>query len=145
MSEVIPFDRRRNQTSIIDFNIAMEEVINNLWNFDKALLSDNFKLDVKEDEEEYTIEAEVPGVNREEISIDFNDSRLTITVCKEKTNEKETKKYLHKERLSGTIRRSVYLRYGVADGIKAKLENGLLKIRVEKDSDILKKKKINIE
>ena len=86
-----------------------------------------FPVDVKEVEGGYEITAELAGVKKEDIKIDYLDSILTITANKHINNHKDAK-FLVKERHDQKLRRSLDFGNIEEDQIKAKFENGLLVI-----------------
>lgn len=106
---------------------------------------DTFKIDVKEDEKAYTIDAELPGVKKEEIKLGLNDGRLSISVEREEKVDEEKENYVHRERRYGSYERCVYLADANPDGIEAKLEDGLLKIVVPKQDKDEGKRNIEIK
>ncbi|WP_027399023.1 Hsp20/alpha crystallin family protein [Anaerovorax odorimutans] len=99
----------------------------------RSIRNDTFKMDIKEEEKAYIIEAEMPGINRENISIDYENENLTIGVksC-QIVNEEEENNYIHKERRATSMHRSVYLKDIDVKNIDAKLENGILIINIPK-------------
>jgi HSP20 family protein len=99
----------------------------------RNLARDTFKIDVEETQEDFRIQAELPGVKKEEINLELNEGRLTISVRKEENVEEEKRNYLHRERRLASMSRSVYLADAAAEGIKAKLEDGILTIVVAKE------------
>jgi HSP20 family protein len=98
----------------------------------RNLVFDTFKIDVKEDEKAYTIDAELPGVKKEEINLALNDKQLSISVQREEKVDEEKENYVHRERRYGSYERCVYLADANPDGIEAKLEDGLLRVVVQK-------------
>lgn len=90
--------------------------------------SGGFRMDVKENDSAYTIEAELPGVNKEDIALDFNNGNLYIAVNHQEDINEEKDNYVHKERRSYQMQRSVYLGDIDVQGISANLENGVLRI-----------------
>lgn len=87
-----------------------------------------FKVDVKNEENQYVILADLPGVNKDEISIDYKDNQLTIRVDRQEEKEETKDNYLHRERIQSSMERSFYAKDIQGDGISAKLENGVLTI-----------------
>ena len=90
------------------------------------------KTDVKETEESYEVDVELPGLKKEEIKLELNNGYLTIST--EKSLEKEKKgKIIRQERYAGTMQRSFYVGDSVTDeDIKAKYENGVLSLTIPK-------------
>lgn len=105
----------------------------------------SFKLDVKEDEKNFYIEADMPGIEKNDIKIKYEKDYLLIGVEKKEEKEEETKNYLHRERSYSSMSRSVYLPNLDATKVKAKLENGVLNVTVEKKAVEKKDHFIEIE
>ena len=103
----------------------------------------DLRSDVSFEENEYDITVDVPGVDKKDIDISFNDDVLTVNVKYEKKNEK--KNYTVKERFYSNTSRSFYLENANPEAIKAKLENGVLNIKVAKMPKLETKKLIAIE
>lgn len=108
-------------------------------------MNDSFKIDVKENENEYSIEAELPGVKKEEIKLDLNEGRLSISVERNENKEVEKDNYIHRERRYGKMSRSVYLSDVKPDGVNAKFKDGILEITVQKEKRIDKNVQIEIQ
>jgi len=136
MTGLVPFNKRN--TSIfrngqIDFNNMIDDFFNDFWPV-RSLASDTFKIDVQENDEGYMIEAELPGVKKDEISLEINDGQLNISIKREESVDEQKKNYIHKERRYTSMSRSIYLKDIKQDDIKAKLENGLLSISIPKEA-----------
>jgi HSP20 family protein len=148
MAGLVPFNKRRGNILSLGNN-SFYNMLDDFFNDDfsplRNLSRDTFKIDVEETETEYSVSAEIPGVNKEEISLDFNDGRLSISVARSEDINEEKKNYVHRERRQASMGRSIYLSDGVAGGIKAKLENGLLFVSVPKAEKVNTACKINIE
>ena len=95
-----------------------------------------FKVDVRETDDAYVIDAEMPGVEKEDIDIGVHDRQLTITASVDETNEQKDDdgRYLRRERRSGSFRRSFSLDDIKAEDIRAEMKNGVLTIRCPKKS-----------
>lgn len=112
--------------------------------FNGNMFSNNMRTDISENENEYTLDIEMPGVKKDEININFEDNSLIIEIKQEKNNESNDS-YIRKERAALNIRRSYYLENIDENSIKAKLNDGILKVIVPKKELIENKKTINIE
>ena len=90
------------------------------------------KTDVKDTDEGYEVDVDLPGFNRDEIKLDLNNGYLTIST--EKSLNKENKgKMLRQERYVGTMQRSFYVGGSITEeDIKAKYENGVLSLLIPK-------------
>lgn len=115
------------------------------WPISRNLARDTFKIDVQDKGKEYVIEAELPGVNKEEVNVELNEGRLNISVKREENINEETKHYIHKERRSSSMSRGIYLADAKSDGVKAKLDNGVLSIIVPKQEKTENMIKIDID
>ncbi|MDD2397659.1 MAG: Hsp20/alpha crystallin family protein, partial [Tissierellia bacterium] len=104
-----------------------------------------FKIDVQENDNEYVVEAELPGVNKDEVNIEMNEGRLSISIQREEIKDEENKNYVHKERRYSSMSRSIYLDEAKSEGIKASLENGVLNIIVPKETKPNNSIKIDID
>lgn len=105
------------------------------------------KTDVKENENDYELQVEVPGVSKENISIDYENGYVTIAAKTNKSKDEKDKEgnYIRRERYSGSYSRSYYVGEVDRESIKAKLDNGILSIIVPKAKAEEQKKAIAIE
>ena len=97
--------------------------------------SELMNTDIKETEKGYELAISLPGVKKEDIKAEVKDGYLMITAAaNSKTDEKDkTGKYIRRERYSGSMSRSFYVGDGVSqEDIKAKYENGILRLSVPK-------------
>ncbi len=92
------------------------------------------KTDVKETENGYEFDIDLPGYDKKDVSIDVENGYLTIKASKnEETNEKDKKgNYVRRERKFGSASRSFYVGNVDENEVNAKLENGVLNIFVPK-------------
>lgn len=92
-------------------------------------------LNIKEDENELVLELRVPGMNREDIHLDYNDGILTISGERnEEREEKDKEKYLRREFSSYSFHRSFELpeeRYDV-ENAQASYHDGILEVNLPK-------------
>jgi len=146
MAGLTPFNNR---------NLVSEgasELFNMIDNFfpDSLLKNRNtflnaFRVDVKETVDAYIVEAELPGVKKEEIDLSVNEGRLTISVKREESVEdKQDDSYIHKERRYGSMQRTLYLE-GATDTGSAQLDDGLLKVTVSKETQANNANRIEID
>lgn len=108
------------------------------------------KTDVKEHETGYEVDIDLPGFKKDELNLDLTDGYLTISASKglDKDEEDKKGKYIRKERYVGSMSRSFYVGDGITeDDIKAKYENGILKLSIPKKEAkaVEQKKHIAIE
>lgn len=103
------------------------------------------KTDIIENEKEYILKVDLPGVDKKNISLDFNNQYLTLAVNQEKDTEEENQNYIRKERSNFAYSRSYYLDKADEEKIKAKLDNGILTITIGKSTVDDSKKAITID
>lgn len=148
MSGLIPFNRRSMNLMNLGFNDlsnALDDFFTDGFLFRQGVCRDTFKIDVSENEKEYTVEAELPGINKDDIRLDLEDGQLSISINKEESNEESDKKYIHRERRYCSMRRSVLLADAANEGVNAKLNDGILNIVIPKAQKVDTSIKIDIE
>jgi len=101
--------------------------------FRVPVVKNDMKVDIKETEKNYVFEVEVPGVEKDQIKIDYKNNYLTIGIVREDEINEETKNYIRRERRSGSLHRTFKVGNLQREAIDAKLENGLLSISIPKD------------
>ena len=100
-------------------------------------------VELHENEKEYCVRAELPGVKKEDLDIDIDKNHLTINAKKEEETKEDTKGYRKSEFKYGEFSRTVYFPQDInIDKTDAKLEHGILKItapKVETEKESVKK------
>ena len=94
------------------------------------------KTDVKETENAYEIDIDLPGFKKEDVKIQLKNGYLNIQATREeKKDEKDDKgKYVRRERYTGTCNRSFYVGPNIKhEDIHAKYENGILHVTFPKE------------
>lgn len=137
MVGLVPFKiKNKNiatRTGLEDFYNVLDDFFSSDWPMSRTLAYDTFKVDVQDKGKEYFIEAELPGINKDDIKLNLDDEKLTIAVTKDESTEEKDKNYIHRERRSVSMNRTLHLAGSNTSGIKAKLCDGLLKITVPKE------------
>ena len=93
------------------------------------------KTDVREHGDHYEVDIDLPGFKKEEITLELQNGYLTVTAAKGLDKDETTKKgkVIRRERYSGAMQRSFYVGDGVEEtDVKAKYENGVLKLSIPK-------------
>ena len=148
MAGLIPFNRKRNDimtSRFDDFSNMLDDFFLGGWPTQRSLAGDTFKIDIQDNEKEYIIEAEVPGVKKEDIDISLHDEKLTLSIKKEEVLEDSKKNYIHRERKYAQMSRSILLADADDENVIAKLEEGVLRISIPKKEKIETSKCIMIE
>ena len=104
----------------------------------------SFKVDIREDENSYYVDADVPGLSKDEITVTFEGGTLTIAGERKVEESREEGHFVLNERRSGRFARSLTLPEGVKeDGIQAALEGGVLTVTLPKAAEA-KQKRIKV-
>ena len=135
------------RTNAVPFR-QIDSVIDNLFNdffntdsrtpFNTVNQKSNYpRVDIREDRESVTLDATVPGLRKEEVSIDYEDGHLKISADK-KTRAGDD--FIHRE-----IHRSAFSRWFSVDeevyevnNINANLADGILSITIPKKEEAVK-------
>ena len=127
MSNMVPFGRNHrslfNPASLWD----MESLFPQIWGNAGA-----FRVDVRETKNSYEVEADLPGVEKNNIDITVNDDVLTICANMNNEHREEKDNYVRSERVHGCFSRSFNLEGIRADEISAEYENGVLRVHLPK-------------
>lgn len=128
MFELMPFGYRR--VSAYNPFRDFEEMSRNFW--DDANVS-AFRTDITEKDGVYTLEADLPGFKKEDISVDIDKDCLTIT-AEHKSEEKEENadSYIRRERFYGSYTRSFNVKGIDTEAITAAYNDGVLTLTMPK-------------
>ena len=147
MFDLVPFrNRRRGEVEEREgdpFNSLVNEFFSDAFN---AIDTRSFKTDVKENDDEYVIESELPGLEKDDINIEITDNYLTISAHNEEKVEEENENYIRRERRTGSFQRVFQIDNVKEDEIDAEYENGILKVTLpKKEKTTPKKRTIDIK
>lgn len=91
------------------------------------------RVNIEENENEWTISAELPGVTKDDIKVNFQDGILTLSGEKKLEKEEKDKNYHRIERSYGKFSRSLRITNSiVVDKIDAQFKDGILSITLPK-------------
>ncbi|HHW21608.1 MAG TPA: Hsp20/alpha crystallin family protein [Clostridiaceae bacterium] len=149
MFSLVPFSRKNGNISRRDdwFGIDrfFDEFFRDPFFARVSSWTSPIRADVKETDNEYIVEAEMPGVRKEDIIIDLNNDVLTLGVdVKQERNEDEDG-YIYRERRSGSFRRSFTVPNIDNEKVKASYKDGLLTVVLPKAEPEKRARKIEIE
>ena len=108
------------------------------------------KTDVKETDAGYELDVDLPGFKKDEIKLSLDNGYLSVSASKSLDNDKKDRKgkLIRQERYAGSMARSFFVGENVTEeNIKAKFEDGVLKLHVPKEepAKVPEKKFIAIE
>lgn len=143
MFELTPFGYRR--VSAYNPFRELEEMSRSFWN-DSEITA--FRTDIKKQDGNYILEAELPGFKKEDISIDIDKDCLTISAeHKSEDNEEDKDKgFIRRERYYGSYSRSFNIKGIDADAISASYNDGVLTLTMpEKTPEIPAARRLEIQ
>lgn len=148
MANLVPGNRRNRglaTTGFEDLYNMLDDFFTDPWMSGTRMSRDSFRVDVQAGEKEYVVEAELPGIKKEEVQLEMNDGNLSITVQRDEKVDQEGKNYIHRERRYASMSRTIYLGDATSEGIHARLEGGVLHITVPRQPQIENSRRIAIE
>ena len=99
------------------------------------------KTDIKESEDKYSLEIEMPGYDKSDVNISLEEGYLTVSATKKYENDDTNNKYIRKERFFGTTSRSYYVGDVDKEKIEASYKDGVLLIDLPKEEKKVEEKK----
>ncbi|MBR1861275.1 MAG: Hsp20/alpha crystallin family protein [Lachnospiraceae bacterium] len=125
-----------------DFGRELEDVDKKLYGKHAAHV---MKTDVREQDNSYDVDIDLPGFTKDEINLSLENGYLTVSAAKGlDKDEKDNKgRVIRKERYAGSMQRSFYVGEQITEeDIRAKFENGVLRLNVpKKDAKAIPEKK----
>lgn len=129
------FDNRNYKPLFFEdsFDRMFDDAFKNFWGDNQLRRYDAFRTDVIDQDDNYLLQAELPGFKKEDINIDLKNDLLTISAShKEEKDEEEKNKYIRKERYYTSYSRSFRVNNIEAEDIDASYNNGILEVRLPK-------------
>ncbi len=149
MFSMIPYSRKNGNVTRKDDWFGIDRFFDDFFKdpfFARvSSMTTPIRADVKETDNEYIVEAEMPGVNKEDIIIDLNNEMLTIGVDVKQEKDEKDDGYIYRERRSGSYRRSFSVPNINNEDVKASYKDGLLTITLPKAEPDKRTRKIEIE
>lgn len=148
MTRIVRWDPFRDMLAVrTQMDRIMDEWLkesNGTENSENGQRTMRLPLDVSENENNFVVKASVPGINPEDLEINFNDNMLTIQGETKEERVNENERYHLRERRFGRFVRSMTLPVAVnADAIDAQYDNGVLTLTLPKAEET-KPRKINV-
>ena len=131
MFDLTPFDFGSRAFATYDPFKEMEEMERRFFGNRTPI----FKTDIRETEQAYILEADLPGFSKEDIRAEIKNGYLTIVAEKKKENEErnERNNYIRRERSYGSVKRSFDLSGICAEKITAAYKDGVLTLTLPKE------------
>ena len=123
-----------------------EPFLNSDWNGDRNWMSEIPPVNIEEKNNEFHVELAVPGMKKEDFQITSENGLLTIKAEREEKKEEKEKNYTRREYNYNSFERSFTLPETVkADQVKAKYEDGLLRLTLPKKEEAKAKPKLQVK
>lgn len=137
--KLMHYSKPRNILSQKGFSYLMDELFNENLNTGNGSFTPG--IDISETDDQFLITAEVPGVKKEDINVNLENGRLTISGERSFKEEEKDKKFHRVETKFGSFRRSFQLPDNIdEDSIDASYTDGMLRIGITKTENEEKKK-----
>ncbi len=148
MSSLIPYRRHNHMMHPFMSNEMEETFFRPFLEMSDFFGASSFRVDVKEKKDHYLLEAELPGVPEDQISLTVDDGILTIEADMNSEKKEEKENYLYSERRIGHFQRSFNMEGVKEEEITAKYKNGVLQVvlpKKEQKKDMPEKRRIPID
>lgn len=142
MATMIPY---RSTLGIRPTVNSLFDIFDDMADLTQPLASKAFPVDVEDKGESYEVKAYLTGVSKENIDVELNEGRLSISVHVEDSTEDQGKNYLQKEFTAYSATRGVYLKDASSEGLSARYADGVLTVGVPKIVEKANVTKIAIE
>lgn len=137
--------KRRNVDDFWDLTRMMEQFFEDPYERLSTRTQKTFRIDVQDLEHAYRVEAELPGIQREEVKLDYREGILSICVNRTEEQEEKEEHYIRRERYMSSMSRTVHLPDVQVGIIEARLNDGLLVIDLPKTEDAEKRVEIEVK
>lgn len=142
MFELMPFNRNSTRAIFDEFDRRMDNMFNSMVQpFKEGELS-NMEVNIREKDNQYILEAALPGLKKEDINLEIIDNNLIISIKNDKKYEEKDDSYIRREISYVNYRRSFDISDVDVEEIKAKLKNGILKVKLPKLKDSNKNRRL---
>ena len=132
----------RNGTSHLP---RFDSLFSDFWSDLAIPVTAHLPVDLREDDDKFVIEADVPGLSKDDITVDLDNRVLTIASKRSSNSESKKDGYSIRERRWGSASRAFRLPDNIdPEGVSAAVDNGVLTVEVRKQEQ-LKRRKIEVK
>lgn len=117
---------------VLPMSGSLFDAFDDMLDFPRAVSSKAFPVDVEDKGDAYEVKAYLTGVTKDNIDVELNEGRLSISVKVEEKEEDKDKNFLQREFTAYTATRGVYLKDAASEGLSAKYADGVLTVSVPK-------------
>lgn len=128
--------RKMRRDSIDDVFDQMQDFFREFQERGMEIARKDTPVDIKEEDGTIIVEADLPGVQKEDISLKADDEKLQISAESSQEIKEENEKYVRKERSSRRFSRNIRWPRKIDPGtINASYSDGVLEVKAETDED----------
>ncbi len=135
MFELIPFGHNINKMTSFDPFRAFDDMERRMYNTANSAAA--FRTDVEDKGDAYVLEAELPGMKKEDIDIQIENDCLTISATRKVEEEDKKRNFVKQERFYGSYTRSFNVSGIDVDGIEASYNDGILTLVMPKQVELV--------
>lgn len=136
----------RSGYNVIPVANSLFDMFDDMMDFPRtALASKAFPIDVEDKGDSYEVKAYLTGVTKDNLDVELNEGRLSISVNVEEKEEDKGKNYLQREFTAYSATRGVYLKDAASEGLSATFSDGVLTVNVPKFVEKKNVTKISID
>lgn len=136
MFGLTPYNRKNSEIlrrgDVMDLRSFVSDFFNDPFFAGFMSAAHPIKADIRETDKEYIIDAEMPGVKKEDIKLELRDGTLTLAVENTQQTDEERENYIRKERRMSSFSRSFYVDNVKNEDVAARYDNGILTITLPK-------------
>ena len=148
MFTMVPYRRYLSKpTNTLD-SVFADPFFRSFFSGMDSSLSSGFRVDIREKDDSFQIEAELPGLTEDQINLVVDEGMLTIKADYQSENSQEESGRIYTERRSGHVERSFNLDNIDTENIQASYKNGILYVTLPKEKPeekVLRKIPIQVE
>lgn len=139
MYTIVPFRGQRAMTRNLANSLFGDDFFRSFFNMSDMVGQAGFRVDIREDGDDYLLEAELPGVPQDKIQLTLENDVLTIGADVNTEKRDHSGAYLYSERRMGHVERSFNVEGIRQDEIAARYDNGVLRVTLPKQQPEAKK------
>lgn len=143
MFDIVPFRRHKSLQPAVEefFSAQFPDFAKNPFGLEQVR---SFAVDIQENGDSYLLQAELPGIDKDNITVEITDDYLTLMVKSDSATEQHEGNYLRKERRRFQTQRRFYIGDVDQEKITAQYDNGVLEISLPKRQGTTRRRSIDI-
>lgn len=132
MYTIVPYRTHREISRPMMNDLFNDRFFRSFFDMNDMMGSAGFRVDIRETDSDYQLQAELPGVSQDQIELKVDNDVLSISADLNTESKEEKDRYIYSERRSGHMERSFNLEGINQDGITAAYKDGILSVTLPK-------------